>query len=376
MPYPTLPAVDELADLRRTLAQLRQRELELCDEIRACASETGAARVEGDTRMAMIETRAPRLLDMSKLPSEILNAPEMFSATPQTYVLLWPKSSSAAPSDADIPATASPDVSALEASSHDSAIDDPEVNDLTQSEASLPLTDIPEDTPQPRLESSPIAHMGDAFEDAQTEVSPSMTAQDMTAQGDIDAETDDTITDMAEPSSEIAAQVDNGPAPLDAPTFDISDTAQADANLEVAESLEPPMPDAPNMAEQTVDHDLTAPETPIFDIAGDDAPSPALDMPALDVHEIAETAEETPAPADLRATQYTDLQPMGDLTDEDLEAAFLAAEQDLPPAVDPEAVLSTEALQAEFDTRVDAPETLENDEPAPFVTRRVIGAPA
>lgn len=234
MPHTILPAVDELADLRRTLADLRQRELELCDEIRTAATETGATQIAGDTRMAMIETRKPRQLDISKLPNEILTNPDMFSATPQTHVLLWPKASTAkmdAPQDV------------FERSEHSSSLD-------------------------------PIA------------------------------------------------------------------------------------------------------DAPIFETSGADAPLPTLDMPSLDTHEIASAAEEIAPPADLRATQYTDLQPMGDLTDEDLDAAIYAAEQGLPPAVDPDALRGTEALQTKFDTRVENPDLVEPENTAPFVTRRIIGMPA
>jgi len=201
MPHTLLPAVDELADLRRNLADLRQRELELCDEIRATATKLGATQIAGDTRMAMIETRRPRQLDTSKLPNEILNNPDMFSAAPQTHVLLWPK-------------------------------------------------------------------------------------------------TRRTKTDAAR------------------------------------------------------------------------------DMPTLDAHEIAKTAEEIAPPADLRATQFTELQPMGDLTEEDLDAAIYAADQSMPAATDPDAVLSADALQADADTRVENSETFETKEPAPFVTRRIIGMTA
>ncbi|MBU2868657.1 hypothetical protein [Pacificibacter marinus] len=237
MPHTLLPAVDELADLRRNLADLRQRELELCDEIRAAATEIGATQVAGDTRMAMIETRRPRQLDTSKLPNEILNNPDMFSAPPQTYVLLWPK------------------------------------------------------THRAKMDST-----RDDFE----------------------------------------------------PVADSS-------------SLDPIV------------------EAPIFETMGAEGtntPLPALDMPTLDAHNIASAAKEIAAPADLRATQFTDLQPMGDLTEEDLDAAIYAAGQSMPPAIDPDAVLSTDALQADLDTRVENSETFETKEPASFVTRRIVGMTA
>jgi hypothetical protein len=255
MSHPMLPAVDELANLRRTLAGLRQRELELCDEIRASATDIGAARVEGNTSMAMIETRRPRQLDISKLPKKVLNNPNMFTAAPQTHVLLWPKSSPA--------------------------------------------------------------------ELAATQGAPERVA-------------------------------DHG--------IDQSLGLNTDIN-DMAFNSDPLLTEAPEI------------EAPIFDTAGTDAQLPVLDMPSLDTHKIASTAEEIAPPADLLATQYADLQPLGDLTEEDLESVTSSIDQSLPPVVDPDAVLSAEALQAELDTQVENLAALDDEDPAPFMTRRIIGAP-
>ena len=243
MTHPTLPAVDELADVRRTLAQLRQRELELCDEIRTIATDAGDARIDGCDRMAVIETRAARVLDMSKLPNEILNDPEVFVATPQAHVLLWPKPSHA----------------------------------TTASEFG------------------------------------------------------------SEPSE---------------PTPKTADHAELAAEMEPAQS------------------------DPIFAEDSSTTSGPALQMPLLDAHKIAQTAKETAPPADLRPTRHVDLQPMGDLTEEDLETTFYEADQDLPAATDQEALLATQAQQDAFDTHIEACETREDEEAAAFMTRRIIGAPA
>lgn len=263
MTHPTLPAVDELADVRRTLAQLRQRELELCDEIRTIATDAGDARIDGCDRMAVIETRAARVLDMSKLPNEILNDPEVFVATPQAHVLLWPKT----------------------------------YNTRT---------------------------VGDAA-----------------------------VVDCASPSVDLKekGQPEFGSEPSE-PTPKTADHAELAAEMEPAQS------------------------DPIFAEDSSTTSGPALQMPLLDAHKIAQTAKETAPPADLRPTRHVDLQPMGDLTEEDLETTFYEADQDLPAATDQEALLATQAQQDAFDTHIEACETREDEEAAAFMTRRIIGAPA
>ncbi|WP_417259160.1 hypothetical protein [Celeribacter sp.] len=84
-------AVDDLAKVRAQIAALKCREAELCDEIRACATEQGDTRVRGTTADAVIETRRPRRIDMSKLPIEIISNPEMYRNDRLIHVLIWPK---------------------------------------------------------------------------------------------------------------------------------------------------------------------------------------------------------------------------------------------------------------------------------------------
>jgi hypothetical protein len=86
-----LPAVNELNTLRQALTELRLREEELCDEIRAHATELCIKRIEGDDRTAVIETRSTRQLDATLLPFDILNDPKMYSEVHKTHILLWPR---------------------------------------------------------------------------------------------------------------------------------------------------------------------------------------------------------------------------------------------------------------------------------------------
>lgn len=97
-----------------------------------------------------------------------------------------------------------------------------------------------------------------------------------------------------------------------------------------------------------------------------------IGMPQLDVMQIAETAEEMTPPPGLRATAFTDLQPMGDLTEEDVAAALYCAETPMEPAIDVDAVLETEMLQAQLDRQIET-EDLPQDS-TNFATRRIIGA--
>ncbi|ALI56323.1 hypothetical protein [Celeribacter marinus] len=86
-----LRAVDDLAHIRAQMADLKVREAELCDEIRACATERDTEQVSGATVDAKIETRRPRRIDISKLPAEIISDPEMYRRDPLIHVLIWPK---------------------------------------------------------------------------------------------------------------------------------------------------------------------------------------------------------------------------------------------------------------------------------------------
>ncbi|WP_417241407.1 hypothetical protein [Celeribacter sp.] len=88
---PALTAVDDLAVVRAQIAALKSRESALCDEIRTCATDTGGERVAGLNVDAMIETRRPRRIDMSKLPVEIMSDPNMYRSDLATHVLIWPK---------------------------------------------------------------------------------------------------------------------------------------------------------------------------------------------------------------------------------------------------------------------------------------------
>jgi hypothetical protein len=338
MTHTMLPAVDELADVRRTIAELRLREFELCDEIRAKATEIGTRRLAGETRTAMIETRAARFLDVSKLPDAILNDPDMFGAAPQTHVLLWPTAATTRP--------------------------------------------IPEmqQAPDKQTYMAPVApaEPANCITAAAAEVAQFTdegTAQDALSLNLGSPEQNDSLEDV-DPMRET---IDSPAQPKDA------DAVASAFRVSAVELVSPAETDSQDTetscdAPESTPHALmlgdALQDQPIFDIAGDDAPMPAMDMPVLDTQLIAETAEETPPPADLLATQHTDLPPMGDLTDEDLETALHEADSDLPSTVDPQILLETEALQAEFDTKIETSIAIEEEDAATFVTRRIIGIPA
>lgn len=361
MSQPMLPAVDELADLRRTLAGLRQRELELCDEIRANATEIGATRIDGTTGMAMIETRQPMRLDMSKLPSEILNNPDMFSAVPQTHVLLWPKAGAAIRNTAQ------------ETSFKDTAL--PESMDELQQMNTTDIDSSGED--QLMVATAHASVKSDALTLSDTKMT------DLNLSMDMNADTSEPVHDVSFDDRDSTEESEESIEPSDGL---IPDMAESNGAQEPPMSVDTDL--CLNISSATLIHEkfetgneIKGTETaeitlPIFDTASTDARLPSLNMPPLDAHDIANAAEEVAPPADLLATRHTDLQPLGDLTEEDLDAAIYAAEQDLPPVVDPDAVLGTEVLQAEFDTRVENLDTINTDEPAPFVTRRIIGMPS
>lgn len=86
-----LDAVDALFELRAELARLREREAELCDEIRSFATENGGGRVRGAQRVAVIETRKPRRISPDRLPRAVLCDPQFFETEEETVVLLWPR---------------------------------------------------------------------------------------------------------------------------------------------------------------------------------------------------------------------------------------------------------------------------------------------
>ena len=85
----TLSAVDELASLRAAKAQMLIREQELCDEITSIATQKGTSKIAGVSQVAVIETRKPRALDISKLPADVLDNPAHFSQSPITTCLLY-----------------------------------------------------------------------------------------------------------------------------------------------------------------------------------------------------------------------------------------------------------------------------------------------
>lgn len=308
MTHTPLHAIDELANLRGTIAALRLRESELCDEIRTGATEHGTLRLEGENRIAVIEKRKTYQLDVSQVPDEILNDPNLFIASHKTHVLLWPKTNAS--------------------------------NGAAAQDTSL------DSTPNTEHVEQDLSHCDVTTQDT---VEP-----DVVEALEMDAEPD--ITEDFAPASQ---------ANVPEPTIDVQNTNFSEEIFNAFSESENVVAPAP---------DIEAPSDTVFDVSDANTPTPTIDMPTLDTQQIAETAEEIGSPPDLRATAYTDLQPMGDLTEEDVEAALYAADIAMEPALDTEAVLDTEILQAQLDTQIETGDTTQDA--AAFATRRVIGAPA
>ncbi|RPE71137.1 hypothetical protein EDD53_0250 [Pacificibacter maritimus] len=326
-----LPAVDELTALRKTLSELREREEELCDEIRANASELSVQRINGGDRVAVIETRTTRSLDTTLLPVDILNDPAMYTQAKQTYVLLWPRSKSAA--------------DAVQAAPSELITMPTPAETLYETEYA-PATDIETDA----TELSAAPEFDPIDPDASAEFSEDI------AQPQCDAETVDVF------DSETSA------AQFDAPHDDQLPDDQLADHLDEA-----PLTAATAQTEA----DFAALNIPTDAVTD----GPDLSVQILDAHEIAQTAQEHDSPADLRATDHPQLQPLGGLYDDDLEAAFNIDDDEMPLSADQEALEDTQALQSDYDAHVAQGEDLQQmpkliDHDTPFVSRRIIGMPA
>ncbi|SEK72043.1 hypothetical protein [Pacificibacter marinus] len=321
MTHTPLHAIDELANLRGTIAALRLRESELCDEIRTGATEHGTLRLEGKKRIAVIEIRKTYQLDVSQVPDEILNDPNLFIASHKTHVLLWPKTNT--------------------------------TNGTAAQDTSL------DSTPNTEHVEQDLSHCDiTAQETVEPDVAETLAVLEMDAEPD--------ITEGFAPASQ---------ANVPEPTLDVQNTNLSEESFSELNEPENVVVTEPDI-EAPSDPDIAtqvAPNDTVFDIVDANTPMPTIDMPTLDTQQIAETAEEIGSPPDLRATAYTDLQPMGDLTEEDVEAALYAADIAMEPAMDTEAVLDTEILQAQLDTQIETGDTTQDA--AAFATRRVIGAP-
>jgi hypothetical protein len=111
-----------------------------------------------------------------------------------------------------------------------------------------------------------------------------------------------------------------------------------------------------------------------------DANAPRTELPPINPQQLADSAEQVDAPADLRPTAHTDLAPLGSLDTEELEIAFDESNGPLLASSDTEAITQAQALQSQFDESVAAAhiqaETEEAEaQDAAFATRRIIGAP-
>ncbi|WP_321362861.1 hypothetical protein [uncultured Celeribacter sp.] len=361
-----LDAVDALFELRAQMARLREREAELCDEIRSFATENGGEKVIGATRVAVIETRMPVRVDPAKLPHAILSDPHFFASEEETVVLLWPRPAVAQAAMSETVVLHEPDCETLE-----------EIN-LTVEDAPQPVSMLEESDTQPSQEVETTAEdtevfagldaPEDAIEAVDFEEAP-LPSMDSSVEGVMADETEkferpaheeafasDAISlDVAEQGS-----IERPPAasPMEVRTIGVPVEEKDDPFTEMYD-LETP---ALAASEDTAAVDLASPEpegTPEAFVNADDpfglkaASSQeavmAADMPLIDAHD----AVEGETPKDLRPTEHAHLQPLAGLPDEDVAQMIHDSEDMLAPATLPDALDTAQALETQADQLAD-----------------------
>ncbi|SFI59137.1 hypothetical protein [Celeribacter neptunius] len=236
-----LDAVDALFDLRAQIAALREREAELCDEIRTFATETGTQDVSGTNRVAVIETRRPTRVDPGKLPTAILNDPHFFATEEQTVVLLWPRATAVAQSgEAELDDPAERDL-------QDELRDEFELGDdlapafaEAVADAGFPSDEI--DLPTEDLPTEDVAAEGE------TTAPENDVEMEWTAAPELETAKPDT-TELAEhdipeaaPDSGFEAELLDTPASFDTVSFDAVDTAENTPEVAEMPGAEPAQP--------------------------------------------------------------------------------------------------------------------------------------
>ncbi|GAA3871523.1 hypothetical protein [Celeribacter arenosi] len=232
-----LAAVDELATLRAEIQRLKQRESALCDEIRTRATENAATHVVGDTRVAMVETRKTRRIDVERLPDSVIGDESFYSEVSDTHVLLWPTVDSTAHQtpepevdEIEVPATSMGEMPVVETETNaETPVDSepPEANVapfILSAALSAGATNIHAEDPLPDAD----------FADAEAEEPFELTGEidgDMTAEIDDTDDTHDEITNLFTIDAETAqddleCDVENTPE-MDAP-LDLRPTAHTE----------------------------------------------------------------------------------------------------------------------------------------------------
>jgi len=345
--HPALEAVDELAEVRAHIERLREREAELCDEIRSFATQTGGMRVCGTSRDAVIEQRRPRRVDLGKLPKEVFLDPNLLIEQTETVVLIWPKTTSAAV-PARLPASVA-DVDTAQIA---------EVADLHNAASDLP--------------------QGDVFETAH--MSTELCGLDEIT--DIDG----TPEPMPELDHDLAAAPDMGLAPPTAemrtigaplneedPIGDMLDLGARVNDIESGFSLDEVPSDPPpyascDCAPQSDDVPMDTSDDP-FGLK-DAVPAQSASAP-LEVDEAG--APECAAPRDLRPTAHAHLQPMAGLHEEEVAQALADADTPLDPVTLSDALSEAQTLETQMDLQVELGGVdLSDDLPAAFATSRAI----
>ncbi|WP_157789786.1 hypothetical protein [Celeribacter baekdonensis] len=366
--HPALEAVDELATVRAHIERLRNREAELCDEIRSFATQTGGMRVCGTSRDAVIEQRRPRRVDLGKLPKEVFLDPSLLIEQAETVVLIWPKTTAAA-----VPSALPAPVSHL----------DPALTDTPEARPSDGPVDVP---PEQRADSMDFPEITDDLPQEQVFKTEEMDV----GFGGLEETSDDRLIDdrlievsiASEPATTARGSVTPSPtemrtigAPVNEgdPIGDMLDLSDRFEAVDSPEDINVAAPDLPPFAR---DAPAPRPEEKITVTSEDpfglkDAPQTPSSPTYLDV--TADGAPECETPRDLRPTTHAHLQPMAGLHEEEIAQALADADAPLDPVTLSEALSEAQRLETEMDLQVELGKfDLSDDLPAAFATSRAI----
>jgi hypothetical protein len=383
--HSALEAVDELATVRAHIERLRNREAELCDEIRSFATQSGGLRVCGATRDAVIERRRPRRVDLGKLPKEVFLDPGLLLGQTETVVLIWPKSGLAAVPTA-LPASVS----------HADPTDTPEARpfdgpvDVPPEQRAAPM-DRPEITDAlPQEQVSETEEMDVGFEGVEEIVDmivdmegapvtmPTPLHECATASDDRHIE----FNIASEPATTAIGSVTPSPtemrtigAPMEEgdPIGDMLDLSDRFEEVDSPADVNVAAPDLPPLARDAHaprrEERITVASEDPFGLKG--APPTPSAATYLDV--TADEAPECETPRDLRPTAHAHLQPMAGLHEEEIAQALDDADTPLDPVTLSEALSEAQRLETQMDLQVELGKfDLSDDLPAAFSTSRAI----
>lgn len=319
-----LNAVDELASVRAQMMALKTRETELCNEIRACASQDGTTHVLGEKRVAVIETRFPTSLDISALPPEIANNPEYLIKDTVATVILWPNATPETSNASDAPSLSVP---AAPRPLDDAPASDPQCDDAAPAEgAGETTTQLTSSNEQAAPE---IAEPQIEPEQQLVTEAPTMGMPDEV--DDFDFGAVDIGADFSEEISETSSIPNAETGKIDAlddfdAGFDVDKKSGTNSTLTLIE---------PSFTQEN-------------DVGGDADAQVDAEIDDWLANEPILVAD----PEDLRPTAHTELQPFGGLVDDDVAMAVTESEMPLASATMPDALTETRRIEAQIDTRI------------------------